>query len=77
MIFFLHLLAFLDDFIERVIIKGLSLHYLNFKILIIIDGINIFLITFRNVLLKEKIENVIIDLLKQVLIGRGRQDGNP
>jgi hypothetical protein len=51
--------------------------YLNFKILIIIDGSNIFLITFRNVLLKEKIENVIIDLLKQVLIGRGRQDGNP
>ena len=77
MIFFLHLLAFLDDFIERVIIKCLSLHYLNFKILIIIDGSNIILITFRNVLLKEKIENVIIDLLKQVLIGRERQDGNP
>jgi hypothetical protein len=30
MIFFLHLLAFLDDFIERVIIKGLSLHLFEF-----------------------------------------------
>jgi hypothetical protein len=37
----------------------------------------IFLIAFRNELLKEKIENVIIDLLKQASIGRGKLAGSP